>query len=104
MRSKKYIFRGKRTITDNPFLALCQVFCIDMINAQDLMVESSQISSRYERIFSQFLQLVPEHFLTHHDLKFYADSLNISTPYLSRIVRVMSSCTVIQKPLSCLFV
>jgi AraC-like DNA-binding protein len=75
-------------------LALCQVFCIDLINAQNLMVESSQISSRYERIFSQFLQLVPKHFLTHHDLKFYADCLNISTPYLSRIVRVMSGRTV----------
>lgn len=75
-------------------LAICEVFCIDLINIQNIMVEHHRINSRFEQVFSDFLQLVPDNFMRHHDLKFYADQLNISSTYLSRIVKIMSARTV----------
>lgn len=75
-------------------LALLEVFSIDLLNIQNIMVENHRVSSRFENIFASFIQLVPRHFIKHHDLQFYADQLNISTPYLSRIVREMSGQTV----------
>ncbi len=47
-----------------------------------------------EEIFTAFLRLVPLYYIEHRDLAFYADQLNISTTYLSRIVRQMSGRTV----------
>jgi len=75
-------------------LSLFQVFCIDLINIQDAIVEHVRVNTRQESLFSEFLQLIPDNFIAHHDLKFYADRLNISIPYLSRIVRLMSGRTV----------
>jgi AraC family transcriptional activator of pobA len=75
-------------------MALCEVFCIDLINIQNVMIEHHKVNNRYEKLFSRFLPLVSEHFIKHHDLKFYSDALNISVPYLSRIVRMMSGRTV----------
>lgn len=40
-----------------------------------------------EEVFVGFISLLPDNFLEHHDISFYADSLNITTTYLSRVVR-----------------
>lgn len=75
-------------------LALCTTFIIDLTHILETNVEHAQVNNRYEQIFSQFLPLVHDHYRQHHDLRFYADRLCISVPYLSRIVRVMSGRTV----------
>ena len=41
------------------------------------------------------MRLLSEYFIEHHDLSFYADALNISTTYLSRVVRQITGRTVI---------
>lgn len=90
---REYIFEPM-DFKKESLLALCEVFCIDLINIQNVIVESHKINSRHEDIFSGFLQLVSDNYMIHRDLKFYADKLNISIPYLSRIVRMMSGRTV----------
>jgi AraC-like DNA-binding protein len=75
-------------------LDICEVFCIDLIDIQNVMVAHRQVNTHRDDIFTDFLQLVSLNFMAHHDLRFYADHLNISTPYLSRIVREMSGRTV----------
>ena len=42
-----------------------------------------------------FIRLLPDHFAEHHDIGFYAGRLNISTVYLSRVVRQVTGRTVI---------
>lgn len=75
-------------------LGICEVFCIDLIDIQNVMVAHRPASTHRDEIFAGFLQLVSLNFMTRHALRFYADRLNISTPYLSRIVREMSGRTV----------
>lgn len=60
----------------------------------DEQVENHHFTTRAEEVFKAFLRLVPQHFMEHCELSFYADLLNITTTYLSRIVRQMSGRTV----------
>jgi len=64
-------------------------------NAQDEVIVEKEIPLRVEEIFFDFIRLLPHHFATHHDIAFYAQSLNISTVYLSRVVRQVTGRTVI---------
>ncbi|MDR2920452.1 MAG: helix-turn-helix transcriptional regulator [Tannerella sp.] len=74
--------------------ALCEVFSIDLLNIQNMMVENHRVTTRAEEIFTAFLQLLPTSYMEHHDLHFYAERLNITTTYLSRIVKQISGRTV----------
>ena len=58
-------------------------------------MENHHFTTRAEEVFKAFLRLVPQHFMEHRELSFYADLLNITTTYLSRIVRQMSGRTVL---------
>lgn len=49
---------------------------------------------RSTEIFRNFKRLAVNHYKNHHDIAFYADRLNISTTYLSRIVKSTSGHTV----------
>lgn len=45
-------------------------------------------TSRFQGLFATFCKLLWKyHYKEHHDVKFYADKLNISTCYLSRVTR-----------------
>lgn len=50
---------------------------------------------RHEEIFTTFMELLPQHFAQHHDIAFYASRLSVSPVYLSRVVREVTSRTVI---------
>lgn len=49
---------------------------------------------RADEIFRSFKKLLADNYRLHHDLSFYADKLNISTTYLSRIVKNTTGRTV----------
>lgn len=83
-----------RALQQEAILALCQLISINILEIQDQQVESHRFTSHAEQLFTQFLRLVPAHYMNHRDLAFYAARLNISTTYLSRIVRRMSGRTV----------
>ena len=61
---------------------------------EDRSVHNHRFSPRVEELFLRFIQLLPQHFVEHRDIAFYADRLCITTTYLSRIVRQVSGRTV----------
>lgn len=74
---------------------LYAVFLLDVQSAQAKAISQRQVSQRVEEIFVGFIRLLPRHFAEHHDIAFYASALNISTVYLSRVVRQVTGRTVI---------
>jgi len=45
------------------------------------------VHSRTEKIVMRFIELIQQHCIKHHDVKFYADSLFVSTGHLGKAVR-----------------
>lgn len=74
---------------------LYAVLLLDLQDAQGRAIANGSIPKRIETIFINFIRLLPHHFKQHHDIAFYADKLNISTVYLSRVVRQVTGNTVI---------
>ena len=74
---------------------LYSIFLLDLQNAQQRAIVHRQTPQRVEEIFIGFIRLLPDHFIEHHDIPFYASRLCISPVYLSRVVRQVSSRTVI---------
>ncbi len=73
---------------------LFSVFLLDFQDAQKKAVSNVQTSTRVEEIFIGFMRLLPDNFADHHDIAFYASALNISSVYLSRVIRQVSGHTV----------
>lgn len=74
---------------------LCSFVLLQMADAlcrENL--ESSVYVKRSSEIFRQFKKLLVQHYRQHHDIGFYAGCLNISTTYLSRIVKNITGHTV----------
>ena len=74
---------------------LYAVFLLDLQNVQDRAIVHRQLSQRVEEIFIGFIRLIPDNFIEHHEIPFYASRLCISPVYLSRVVRQVSGHTVI---------
>ena len=77
---------------------LRMLYGILLLDLQDILsraIVHSHIPQRVEEIFISFIRLLPRHFAEHHDIEFYAEQLNISTVYLSRVVRQVSGRTVV---------
>ena len=74
---------------------LYAVFLLDLQDAQEKAISKRSVPQRVEEIFIGFLRLLPQHFAQHHDIAFYASALNISSVYLSRVVRQVAGRTVI---------
>ena len=74
---------------------LYAVFLLDLQNALEQTTVYDMVPRRTEEVFIGFMRLLSEYFIEHHDLSFYADALNISTTYLSRVVRQITGRTVI---------
>lgn len=74
---------------------LYSVFLLDLQDEQNRAIIHRQVPQRVEEIFIGFIRLLPHYFAEHHDIGFYASSLNISPVYLSRVVRQVSGRTVI---------
>lgn len=75
---------------------LYSLFLLDVIDAQNHSKSYKKIPERTEDIFVGFMKLLPQHFVSHRDIEFYASRLNISPTYLSRIVKQFSGRTVME--------
>jgi AraC-like DNA-binding protein len=75
---------------------LYSVFINDLISIQSFEKTRLSISRQSEEIFVSFYTLLTSNYLEHRDLKFYADSLFITTTYLSRIVKQITGRTVME--------
>ncbi|MBR3454008.1 MAG: AraC family transcriptional regulator [Bacteroidaceae bacterium] len=74
---------------------LLTLFLLDLMNDMERNLVHHRLSERTEKLFISFIRLLPKHFLEHHDIRFYADRLHITTTYLSRIVRQVTGRTVV---------
>lgn len=77
---------------------LRMLYGVFLLELQDVLQVSAQqraVPQRSEEIFLGFIRLLPQHFAEHHDIGFYAEQLNISTVYLSRVVRQVTGRTVV---------
>lgn len=79
---------------DEVLKMLYAIFLLDLQNVQGRTIVDRQIPQRAEEIFLGFIRLLPDHFIQHHDISFYASQLCISPVYLSRVVRQVSGRTV----------
>lgn len=73
---------------------LYAVFLVDLQNLMENSITERQVSPRIEEIFIEFNRLLPQHFINHRDIAFYADRLCITPDYLSRVVKRVSGRTV----------
>jgi AraC-like DNA-binding protein len=69
---------------------LYNLFLTDLSAIQQHSIREHRFPKRVEEIFLGFLGLLPQHFVEHHDIGFYASKLCITTTYLSRVVRQVS--------------
>ena len=69
---------------------LYNLFLLDLSAIQQHSIREHRFPKRVEEIFLGFLGLLPQHFIEHHDICFYASELCITTTYLSRVVRQVS--------------
>ena len=73
---------------------LCSVFIDDLISIEAFEKTRFSISKQSEEIFISFYALLQKNYIEQRSISFYADSLNITTTYLSRIVKTISGRTV----------
>ena len=71
-----------------------ELFILDLLDRQRESIDFQPISKQAENLFIAFIQLVPKHYIEHHDVGFYASMLHITPTYLSRIVKQISGRTV----------
>ncbi|MBR6856664.1 MAG: helix-turn-helix transcriptional regulator [Bacteroidaceae bacterium] len=74
---------------------LYALFLLDLQSALNPTAPTESLHKRTEEIFIGFIRMLPQNFVRHHDIGFYAGLLNVSTTYLSRVVRQISGRTVI---------
>lgn len=87
--------RGFKIYANGIINHLC---CLLLLQAADTFCQSNRHMPVYVKrsgeIFRKFRKLLTAHYRQHHDIGFYADELNISTTYLSRIVKQTTGNTV----------
>ena len=69
---------------------LYNLFLTDLSSIQHHSIIDHRFPKRVEELFFSFLHLLPQHFLEHHDIGYYASELCITPTYLSRVVRQVS--------------
>jgi len=74
---------------------LYAVFLYELKDFLDVSGGDVAVSRHLEEQYVTFLKLLPANFAQHHDIPFYADAMDITPIYLSRIVRRMSGRTVV---------
>lgn len=74
--------------------SLYSLFILDLLNVESRFRNDSEAPGQTIDLFLKFMKLVTEHFLQHHNISFYADTLAVTTIYLSRIVKRFSGQTV----------
>lgn len=79
----------------NDFLtALHSLFVYQLMDIENINGREACQYSRPAKIFLDFLKMLPENYVKHHDIQYYADRLAVTTIYLSRIVKQHSGQTV----------
>lgn len=89
-----HYYRSDLPFRDRTLREFLHLMLLEITSLKEPPVMVSRFSPRVEDLFLRFLRLLSQSWLEHRDLAFYADSLCISTTYLSRLVRRVSGRTV----------
>jgi AraC-like DNA-binding protein len=81
---------------DESLRLLYNLFLNDLTATQERSISQHRFPKRVEEIYLDFLRLLSQNYAEHRDIAFYAAELSITTTYLSRIVRQVSSRTVME--------
>lgn len=95
MRDMISYFNSQHIYKSQVLQQLFSVFILDVQNILEISINQQHSPQRMDDLFIVFLRLLPEHFIEHHDISFYAERMNISTSYLSRIVKQLTGRTVV---------
>lgn len=79
---------------DESLQALYSLFVLDLLNIENSYKPIQDIHIHQIDIFLRFLKLLNENYIDRHDLDFYADSLYVTSIYLSRVVKRISNQTI----------
>lgn len=88
------VLSGDHIFKAETLRTLFTLFLLDLMNIREHSLVHHHLSERTETLFIAFIRLLPQHFAEHHNISFYAERLNITTTYLSRIVRQVTGRTV----------
>jgi len=94
MREMIGYFNAQHIYKSQILQQLFSVFILDAQNIMEIATSHQPSAQRMDDLFVVFLRLLPEHFIEHHDIAFYAEQMNISSSYLSRIVKHLTGRTV----------
>jgi len=95
MREMIYYLHSDHSYRFEILRMLYSIFLLDLQDMQKRFLVHRDIPQRVEEIYIGFIRLIPRHFIEHHDIAFYASELNISSVYLSKVVRQVSGHTVL---------
>lgn len=79
---------------DDILQSLYSVFVLELLNIENSFQPLVEVNLHLIDIFLRFLKLLNENFINRHDLKFYSDSLSVTSIYLSRVVKRLSNLTI----------
>ena len=74
---------------------LYSVFVLELMNMQEQKKRKINLSEHTEELYISFIRMLPENFKEHHDICFYANQLNVTPTYLSRLVKQVTDHTVV---------
>lgn len=75
--------------------SLYSLFILDLLDVESRRNTGGRVVGGHAAdLFLKFMKLLADNFLKHHEIAFYADTLAITTVYLSRVVRRFSGQTV----------
>ena len=92
---------GEYLISENPLREemlknLYAIFLMDLSSILYQRTQHGHFGKRTEDLFMDFIHLLPQHYVREHGIEFYADALNVTPTYLSRVVRQISGRTVVE--------
>jgi len=92
---------GEYLISENPMREemiknLYAIFLMDLSSILSQRTQHGHFGKRAEDLFMDFIHLLPQHYVQEHGIEFYADALNVTPTYLSRVVRQVSGRTVVE--------
>lgn len=92
---------GDYLVSENPLREemlknLYALFLMDLSSILSQRTQHGKFGKRAEDLFMDFIHLLPQHYVHEHGIDFYADALNVTPTYLSRVVRQVSRRTVVE--------
>lgn len=85
LESKDHLYKREATIAN---LQACYFDVCDLIGSR--APKPSEVAARSYGVFDQFMQLIAREYVTHRDVKWYANEMKMSPKYLSEIVKEVS--------------